>query len=75
MTPDIDIILARYVMATRHHPIAPSATFAELGLDAIDVAMLAMDIEDTFDIRLSDETINAWSCVADVVQSVGKVAA
>jgi acyl carrier protein len=75
VTAAIDAIITRYVMSTRHHLIAPAATFADLGLDALDVACVAMDIEDGFNVALTDETINAWSGVADVVQSIAKVAA
>ena len=75
MTPNLDTLIAKYVMSTRHHLIQPEATFADLGIDPIDVMMLAMDIEDAFDLRLSDDTINAWCCIGDVERCVGRVVA
>lgn len=39
----------------------------DLMLDNIDIAMLAMEIEDAHHITITDAQINAWQTVADVL--------
>lgn len=43
---------------------------ADLHLDAIDITMLAMMLEDDLDIGIADEEINGWGTVGDIVQSI-----
>lgn len=42
----------------------------DLGADSLEVIELAMDLENEFDIDVSDEEIAGWLTVQDVVNSV-----
>jgi acyl carrier protein len=59
-------------LADRHLPseVLPESTFSDLGLDPIEVAWLAVMIEDHFSIAISDAQLEAWTCVADVLRTV-----
>lgn len=39
----------------------------DLGFDSLDITEIVMDLEDTFDIYISDDTINSCKTVEDIV--------
>ena len=47
--------------------IQPEMTIQDLDIDAIDLAYLAMNIEDEFNITISHETMTSWQTVSDVL--------
>ena len=48
----------------------------DLGLDSLDEAELVMALEVEFEgVQISDETLNRWRCVGDVVATVERLAA
>jgi len=51
--------------------VAPTATILEdLGADSLDVVELVMSLEDTFDIEVPDEEVEAMRTVADIQRYV-----
>ncbi len=51
--------------------VVPAARLHEdLGADSLDVVELTMEMEEAFDLELSDEQCGSWKTVADVVQTV-----
>ena len=47
--------------------IQPEMTLSDLDIDAIDLAYLAMNIEDAFNITISHETMVSWQTVSDIL--------
>lgn len=47
----------------------------ELQLDSIDLASLAIDLEDFFQIEIGDQAIAAWRTVADITAAVAEALA
>lgn len=51
--------------------VAPEASFKEdLGADSLDVVELVMELEDEFDLEISDEDAEKISTVGDVVKYI-----
>ncbi|ADU30791.1 acyl carrier protein [Evansella cellulosilytica] len=51
--------------------IKPEATFKEdLGADSLDVVELVMELEDEFDLEISDEDAEKISTVGDVIDYI-----
>jgi acyl carrier protein len=50
--------------------VRDTATLKDLGIDSIAIVELAEGIATTFDRRLSNETVNEWRTVGDVVRSI-----
>ncbi|MBB5172111.1 acyl carrier protein [Texcoconibacillus texcoconensis] len=51
--------------------IKPEATFKEdLGADSLDVVELVMELEDEFDMEISDEDAEKIATVGDVIQYI-----
>jgi len=51
--------------------VAPSASILDdLGADSLDVVELVMSLEDTFDIEVPDEEVEAMRTVADIQRYV-----
>jgi acyl carrier protein len=51
--------------------VVPAARLHEdLGTDSLDVVELTMEMEEAFDLELSDDQCGGWKTVADVVQTV-----
>lgn len=48
--------------------ITPETTFAEIGADSLDMVDLAMDIEDMFNVEVTEETLEKFVSVDDVVK-------
>lgn len=42
-------------------------TFVELGVDKLDLIETVMDIEEMFDISISDEDADKWKAVKDAI--------
>lgn len=47
----------------------------DLGCDSLDTIELAMAVEDEFGLQISDETIEGFKTVGDVIDHVTRVAA
>ncbi|SLK04025.1 acyl carrier protein [Novosphingobium mathurense] len=60
-------IISRYA----RRPATEHDSFRDLGLDSIDRTCIAMDIEEAFGCELSDETVENWSDVAGVAETIG----
>jgi acyl carrier protein len=52
--------------------IRPESTFAELGLDSIDLMSAVMDFEDAFDLEVADEELQGLATVADAVDLMAR---
>ena len=51
--------------------VKPEATFKEdLGADSLDVVELVMELEDEFDLEISDEDAEKITTVGDVIQYI-----
>ena len=51
--------------------VSPDASFKEdLGADSLDVVELVMELEDEFDLEISDEDAEKISSVGDVVKYI-----
>ncbi|UTR10911.1 MULTISPECIES: acyl carrier protein [Evansella] len=51
--------------------VKPEATFKDdLGADSLDVVELVMELEDEFDLEISDEDAEKISTVGDVIQYI-----
>lgn len=51
--------------------VTPEATFKDdLGADSLDVVELVMELEDEFDMEISDEDAEKISTVGDVVEYI-----
>ncbi|WP_088105061.1 acyl carrier protein [Halalkalibacter urbisdiaboli] len=51
--------------------VKPEASFKDdLGADSLDVVELVMELEDEFDLEISDEDAEKISTVADVVEYI-----
>ncbi|WP_026689934.1 acyl carrier protein [Alteribacter aurantiacus] len=53
--------------------VKPEATFKEdLGADSLDVVELVMELEDEFDLEISDEDAEKITTVGDVITYIDK---
>lgn len=64
-------VLARYAV-TVAGPLATELA-ADLGLDSLDMVELVMDVEERFDIDISDGDADHWRTVGDVVATVERL--
>lgn len=48
--------------------VTPETTFAEIGADSLDMVDLAMDIEDVFNVEVTEEALEKFVSVEDVVK-------
>ena len=48
--------------------ITPGTSFADIGADSLDMVDLAMSLEDDFNVEVTDETLETFVSVADVVK-------
>lgn len=53
-------------------PIDDLRTLVSLGLDGLDCAVIAIEIEDDFGVQFSDLEIETWRSVADIRASLRK---
>lgn len=55
-------------LGVKEEDVTPQATFKDdLGADSLDVVELIMELEDEFDLEISDEDAEKISSVGDVV--------
>ena len=47
--------------------VTPGTTFAEIGADSLDMVDIAMDIEDNFNVEVTEEALEGFLTVSDVV--------
>lgn len=48
--------------------VTPGTTFADIGADSLDMVDLAMSIEDDFRVEVTDEALEKFTSVEDVVK-------
>lgn len=48
--------------------VNPETTFAEIGADSLDMVDLAMDIEDVFNVEVTEEALEKFVSVDDVIR-------
>jgi acyl carrier protein len=53
--------------------ITPESTFDDIGFDSLDIVEMAMDVEDEFDIRVTEEQFESCKTIGDVVTLVDKI--
>lgn len=66
-------ILSESLMIDQDLITMESDLVENLGADSLDLVEFVMDLEDTFDVEISDEVFASVSTVADVVALVKKV--
>lgn len=81
MNDEIKNELDKIVSSITHHSVDgalaldPASTLdRDLKIDSIDRAALAIDLEDTFHISISDDEVQSWRSVSDVHYTVGRKA-
>lgn len=50
--------------------VNPETTFAEIGADSLDMVDLAMDIEDVFNVEVTEEALEKFVSVDDVIKFI-----
>jgi acyl carrier protein len=58
------------IAGTPADTVRDTAALKDLGIDSVATVELAEGVATTFDLRLSDDTVNEWRTVGDVVRSV-----
>ncbi|MBR5233231.1 MAG: acyl carrier protein [Clostridia bacterium] len=53
--------------------VTPNVSFAEIGMDSLDMVDLVMSIEDEFCVEVTDEALEGFRTVADVVKFLESV--
>ena len=48
----------------------PAALIDDLGLDGLDRQIIAMELEDRFGIEISDNTLEQWRTIADILATI-----
>lgn len=48
--------------------VNPETTFAEIGADSLDMVDLAMDIEDVFNVEVTEEALEKFVSIDDVIK-------
>lgn len=48
--------------------VTPETTFSEIGADSLDMVDLAMDIEDVFNVEVTEDVLEKFVSVDDVVK-------
>jgi len=51
-------------------PLEPGALLADLGLDDLDLATIAVELDEALGIEISDRAIEGWQTMADIVATV-----
>lgn len=49
-----------------NYVVKPDTTFEEMGLDSLDLAELIMDIEEEYELEISDEDLAKFKTLQDV---------
>ena len=63
-------IILEYIEIDDEDFVAGLSFVADLGFDELDMADLTMDVEDSFGIELSDESLEAIKTIGDLVKFV-----
>ena len=50
--------------------VNPETTFAEIGADSLDMVDLAMDIEDVFNVEVTEDALEKFVSVDDVIKFI-----
>jgi acyl carrier protein len=58
------------IAGTPADSVRDTAALKDLGIDSVATVELAEGVATTFDLRLSDDTVNEWRTVGDIVRSV-----
>lgn len=66
------VILEDYFQFNRKD-ITLESTFDDIGFDSLDIVEMAMDVEDEFDIRVTEEQFETCKTIGDVVTLVDKI--
>jgi len=62
--------LLNQITNTPAETVRDTSALKDLGIDSVAIVELAEGVATTFDLRLSDDTVNEWRTVGDVVRSV-----
>lgn len=65
LAPRLAAILAKYMRDPAAH-VSGATKLADIGIDELDMLLIAIDIEDTFDIELSSDDREAFSTVGSL---------
>ncbi len=60
-------IIRKELMLEENHPLTRDTLFTELDCDSIDLVDIVMDIEDAFSTEISDEDLDSFKSLGDVV--------
>ncbi len=63
-------IICDYFEIDENEFVSEASLVADFGLDELDLADLAMDVEDNFEIELSDEALEKIVTVGDLVKYI-----
>ena len=58
------------IAGTPADAVRDTAALKDLGIDSVAAVELAEGVATTFDLRLSNDTVNEWRTIGDVVRSV-----
>ena len=50
--------------------VTPETTFSDIGADSLDMVDLAMSLEDDFRVEVTDEALERFVTIADVVEYI-----
>ncbi len=67
--PEIAELLSQ-IAGTAAADVRDTAALKDLGIDSVAMVELAEGVAQTFDLRLSNETVNEWRTVGDVIRTV-----
>ena len=57
---------------TKIQDVEPHQNFSEIKIDSLEKLSMAMDLEEAFNIEMSDDDIEAFETVADVIDYVAR---
>ena len=63
-------IILEYIEIDDEDFVAELSLVEDLGFDELDMADLTMDVEDAFEIELSDESLQAIKTIGDLVKFI-----
>lgn len=60
----------RWLTPTR---VTMDTKFSDIGMDAIDVMCIACELEEAFNVEISDDVIERWTSVSDIASTIREV--
>ena len=63
-------IILEYIEIDDEDFVAELSFVEDLGFDELDMADLTMDVEDSFEIELSDESLEAIKTIGDLIKFI-----